>query len=362
MKICFFVGDVSKKAGTERVTTIIANDMASKNHEVYIMSLANSSESGFPLHESIKVIALKNGSENNKKNFIPLVKEIRKVLKKHKFDVLIEADVILRIFTYPASFGIKTSIISWEHFNFKTNLGTKLRDIARIIAAKKSKFIVTLTETDRDNYLNNLKCKAIVKAIQNPLVFYPNQFTTASNKVVLAVGRFHYQKGFDMLVEAWKEVSKKHPDWILRIAGNGELEKQIKDKVREYRISDKVEFLGQIDKVDEQYLNSSIYVMSSRFEGFPMVLLEAMSFGLPVVSFDCETGPRDIINDGIDGILVKPNDIQGLASSICKLIEDESLRKEMSFNAKSNIKRFSKENIIFKWDEVLNSIEKLNND
>ncbi|MHC1720678.1 MAG: glycosyltransferase family 4 protein [Clostridiaceae bacterium] len=358
MKICFFVGDISKKAGTERVTTIIANEMVTLGHKVYIMSLVDSPKAGFDLHESIVIIPLKHGSGNNKKNFIPLVNEIRKTVKKYGFDVLIEADVILRIFTIPACFGLSIPVVSWEHFNFNSNLGLKLRDYARILAARHSKYIVTLTETDRKSYMANLKCKAKVMAIENPLVFYPEEYTDCSKKVVLTVGRLNYQKGYDNLLDAWRIVHRKHPDWTLRIAGTGELEQQLKDQAKDLEIDKSVKFLGQISNVAEEYKNSNIYAMSSRFEGFPMVLLEAMSFGLPVVSFDCQTGPRDMIKDGEDGILVNPGDIKGLAEGINRLIENDSLRKTMSVNARNNIKRFSKENILNKWVQLFEAIDK----
>jgi len=357
MKICFFIGDISKKAGTERVTTIIASEMANIGHEVYIMSLANSEKSGYRIHKDIKIIALKHGSGNNKKNFIPVVKEIRKYVKKYKFEVLVEADVILRIFTLPACFGLSIPVVSWEHFNFNSNLGLKLRDHARKLAARYSKYIITLTETDRKSYMDNLNCRAIVKSIPNPLVFYPDKYSECTKKVVLSVGRLNYQKGYEFLLNAWEIVSAKHPDWELRIAGTGELELQLKDQAKYLNIDSSVKFLGLISNVEEEYMNSSIYAMSSRFEGFPMVLLEAMSYALPVVSFDCHTGPADIITDEEDGILVEAGDVEGLAQGICSLIENENLRKAMSFNARNNIKRFSKENIIFEWVNLFQSLD-----
>lgn len=358
MKICFFVGDISKKAGTERVVTIVANEMATRGFKVYIMSLVNSPESGFELGEGIEIIPLKHGSGNNKKNFIPLVMEIRRIVKNYGFDVLVEADVILRIFTLPACMGLGLPVVSWEHFNFGSNLGLKLRDYARALAARHSRYIVTLTETDRKAYLSNLKCKAEVIAIENPMVFYPDEYASCSEKTVLSVGRLNYQKGFDRLLEAWKIVSEKHPDWILKIAGTGEQEAQLKDLSKELGVEGTVRFLGQISDVAKEYLNSSIYVMSSRFEGFPMVLLEAMPFGLPVVSFDCPTGPKDIIKDGEDGILVANGDIKGLAEGICRLMEDVELRKSMSIKARNNIRRFDKENIMEKWMRLFESMDK----
>ena len=358
MKICFFTGDISKKAGTERVSTIIANELAKNGHEVYMLSLVKCSKSGFELNKNIKIISLEKGSGNNKKNFVPLVKEIRQLLKKYKFDILIEVDVMLRIFTVLANLNLDTKIISWEHFNFRTNLGTKLRDIARKIAAKKSDYIITLTETDKIDYEQNLNCKAKVKAIENPLVFYSKKCSSLENKIALSVGRMNYQKGFDMLIEAWAKVISKDDSWILRIAGDGEDIEKIKKQAKELNIYNNVQFLGLINDVEKEYLNASIYIMSSRFEGFPMVLLEAMACGLPVVSFDCHTGPRDMIKNGEDGFLVKKNDTDALAEKVCKLMHDQKVRKKFGKKAKESISRFSLDKIMEKWNYVLEDLNK----
>lgn len=353
MKICFFGGNISNKGGTERVSTIIANNLAKEGHEVYMMSLVKCEGPAFKLQENIKTIYLENGSGDNKKNFIPIVRELRKINKQYKFDVLIEVDVMLRIFTVLSTKGTKIRVISWEHFNFRTNLGTRLRDIARKIAARTSDYIVTLTEEDKEDYEQSLKCKAKIKAISNPLVFYPNEYSALNNKVVLSVGRMHPQKGFDMLIEAWAKVKKQDNEWKLRIAGDGDDFQKVKNKAIELQVEDSVEFLGLVNDVDKEYLDASIYVMSSRFEGFPMVLLEAMSFGLPVVSFDCHTGPRDIIKQNEDGLLVSPNDTDELANQLLKLMKNDELRYEMGQKAKENIKRFSINSIIEEWNEIL---------
>ncbi|GKX68075.1 glycosyltransferase family 4 protein [Inconstantimicrobium mannanitabidum] len=357
MRICFFCVNISHTGGTERVSSIIANNLAKEGHEVYMMSLVKCEGPAFKLEDGINTIYLENGSGDNKKNFIPIVRELKKINKKYKFDLLVEVDVILRIFTVLATKRTKTRVISWEHFNFRTNLGTKLRDIARKIAARTSDYIVTLTEEDKEDYEKSLKCKAKVKAISNPLVFYPNEYSNLNNKVVLSVGRMHTQKGFDMLIEAWAKVKKQDNEWKLRIAGDGDEFEKVKNKAVELQVEDSVEFLGLINNVAEEYLDASIYVMSSRFEGFPMVLLEAMSFGLPVVSFDCHTGPRDIIKQNEDGLLVSPNDTNKLANQLIKLMKDDELRHDMGRNAKENIKRFSIDNIIKEWNEILNTLK-----
>ena len=356
MKICFFGGNISSTGGTERVSTIIANKLAEEGHDVYLMSLVKCEGSSFELNNKIKVICMENGSGNNKKNFIPIVKELKGIFDKYKFDVLIEVDVMLRIFTFLATRHRNMKVVSWEHFNFRTNLGTRLRDIARRVAAKTSDYIVTLTEKDKLDYEKSLKCKAKVICISNPLVFYPTKYSELKNKVILSVGRMHPQKGFDMLLEAWSKVVKEDNTWELRIAGDGADFEQTKALAKEYGVEDSVDFLGHVSEVQKQYLESSIYVMSSRYEGFPMVLLEAMSFGLPVVSFDCHTGPSDIIRNNDDGLLVEDGNTDKLAENILKLMKNDEMRISMGNNAKDNIKRYDINNIMDKWNELIKEL------
>lgn len=202
--------------------------------------------------------------------------------------------------------------------------------------------------------------KANVKASHIPNLNPLKNEETAQleNKRIISVGRLDEQKGYDMLIDTWAIVSQKHPDWILDIFGIGKLEAVLQDRIIELNLVDKVNLKGLTKDVVANYLESSAYVMSSRYEGLPMVLIEAMSCGLPIVSFDCEFGPREVISDGIDGFLVKPNDVQALADKICLLIEDERLRKKMGIRALEKSSQYATNAIMPKWislfEELMN--------
>ena len=159
------------------------------------------------------------------------------------------------------------------------------------------------------------------------------------------------------MISAWRIVTKKHPDWTLNIYGGGKKE-DFQPLVEKYGLADALKLNGPVSNILEKYLENSIFVLSSRFEGLPLVLMEAMSTGLPSVSFACPCGPRDIIHDGEDGILCENGNIQQLAAGICRLIEDEQLRKEMGRKAAQNIQRFSLENIMTQWDDMLQEIHR----
>ena len=171
------------------------------------------------------------------------------------------------------------------------------------------------------------------------------------NKNVIAVGRYSHQKGFDLLVEAWSVVAKKHPDWILNVYGDGD-RTELQNKIDELNLTKSFIANEKTDAIIQKYLESSIFVLSSRYEGFGLVLIEAMNCGVPPVSFACPTGPKDIITHGEDGILVENGNIEQLAEKICYLIENEDVRKKMGRNARENVKKFKKEIIMDQWKKL----------
>ena len=210
---------------------------------------------------------------------------------------------------------------------------------------KLAKFIV-LSKEDADAWGN----LANMEIISNPIKEYPSCISSCDNKRVIAVGRYTGQKGFDMLIEAWKQIDKKHPDWELHIYGTG-------DKDSYQKLAGHGVFCHEAVKdIYSKYMESSIFVFSSRYEGFGLALAEAMSCGLPAVSFACPCGPKDIITD--DGILVEPNDIEGLVNGICKLIEDENQRKVMGQKGHQNMRRYDKEFIMQKWVALFQQVLK----
>jgi len=171
------------------------------------------------------------------------------------------------------------------------------------------------------------------------------------------VGRFYAQKGFDMLIEAWGIVAEKYPEWQLNIYGNGEFKDQLNAQIKEKGLTSSITLKDPVSNIVDKYTESSAYVMSSRFEGFGMVLIEAMACGLPVISFDCPDGPSDIIKDGEDGLLVENGNISKLADSILKLIENEDLRIRMGQKARENVKRYNHDIIMQKWVELFHTLK-----
>lgn len=192
--------------------------------------------------------------------------------------------------------------------------------------------------------------------IPDPLTFFPREQSSLTEKRVIAVGRYEYQKGFDLLLEAWRKVSAYCPDWCLDVYGSGERETYdaLIDKLQIDRL--RCHLNPSTSDIQKEYLASSIFAFSSRYEGFGMVLVEAMACGIPVVSFDCPCGPKDIVADGEDGVLVENGNVEAFADALIDLIRDVDKRCEMSRKARMNVQRFKIEEIARKWQKVFDEL------
>ncbi|WP_321332109.1 glycosyltransferase family 4 protein [uncultured Bacteroides sp.] len=211
--------------------------------------------------------------------------------------------------------------------------------------------LVVLTHEDAQRW-QKIKQATV---IPNALPFYPEQSSNCKEKKIISVGRIAEQKGYDLLLEAWEIVIEKHPDWSIYIYGDGELQEELSNAIDHKKLDESFKIVAPTKNIISKYLESSFYVMSSRFEGFGMVLIEAMSCGLPCVSFNCPSGPSEIISDKEDGLLIENGNIEKLANGICFLIENEQTRIDWGQNARKNVKRFLPENVMLEWKRYFES-------
>ena len=354
--ICFLIGDINHSGGTERVTTLIANALDENHHNVFLLSLSSGDNPFFELNKDINVQSLFKEKLSMKRHFPQCVKRIRRFLIDNKIDTLVVVDSISCVFTVPACIGIQVNHICWEHFNLKVNLGSSFRTLGRWMAARWCDKIVTLTERDKSFWDEEFKLEATKKviAIPNPSPYsLQNNIPKLSNKTILCVGRLTHQKGFDLLIEAWSKIAPELDGWKILIVGGGGDEQMLKSMADQKNVSESIIFLGQQKNMDQFYRQASFFCMSSRFEGLPMVLLEAQSYGLPIVAFDCDTGPAEIITHDNNGYLVECFDIDKLNFYLKELAKGDNIFEEMVNNSYENIKKFQMVGISALWFRLL---------
>ena len=212
--------------------------------------------------------------------------------------------------------------------------------------------LVVLTERDRDTYDRHLKGRGRLAVIPNTARELAGPKADLSTPAVLSAGRVTLQKGFDFLVPAFAKIAHKHPEWRLRICGRGHLEAELRQQIEESGAAGQIDFEGPAD-MSVAMSEASIFVLSSRFEGFPLILLEAMGKGMAVVAYDCPTGPADIVEDRRNGLLVSPpRDIDALSAAIDEMIGDEDLRRRCAPAAMQTAQRFTIEAIGPRWEEL----------
>ncbi len=322
--------------------------------------LAETSESFFTLDEKVRVIQLplhfgitpKGNMLTRKIKMFFDIRKLRKTLKKINPSLVIATEYPYTIASIIGKPSQQTKIVCWEHSHFSVNFKNKFWTNLFKLTYPKLNQIVCQSTDEKELYKTVNKNITVI-----PYFIDRSEYTAAlQNKIILTVARLAPIKGIPHLLKAAKQVLNKHPDWKWKIIGEGELEKDVTDFIEKENLHNKLILQKPVNQnIHWEYQNSSLLVMTSINECFPMVLLEALSNGLPCIAFDCDTGPRHIITHNDDGLLVEKENPMQLAKAISSLIQDEALRKNMGANAIRNIQRFSRENVYQLWNtEVFN--------
>ena len=385
MKIVYCLFGTYSTGGIERVTSVKANWLAEHGYEVYLVTTGHAGRSSYyPLHPSIKHIDLglcydEAGElsrftvyRRNYPKYRRHREELEKLFADIRPDIAVAAGWHEGSFLFQLKDGSKKIIEhhGWRHANVAL-YPVYLRELGHVTAMTRFKYwlrtlwgnlmtykqgrydrqfdrLVVLTEEDK-TYCSHCPTTSV---IPNPITTPSLEVSPLSDKVILAVGRLDNQKNFPELIDIWALIAKEYPDWKLRIVGEGYTDVRILKKVKEHGLEEQFELCPFTKEIQKHYLSASIYAMTSAFEGLPLVLVEAESMGLPLVSYACPCGPRDIIRDGQDGFLVEPGDKETFAARLRQLIEDEELRHRMGQAAKINSQRFSLENVMKQWVDL----------
>jgi len=358
MKIMFVIHALNRMGGAERILTNYANYFASKGEEVAI-TLLSKDDINFELHKSISIYQY---TDNRFYGYVP--KKIRRFIQQVKYiadsldhydpDIVISFVASTNILsTFSAKLAKKPVILAERSSYHKTlvttrgKLGAIIWKALRRIIYPYADQVIVLTEEDKPKYYYAKD----VRVIPNPLILQHRYTGIERENIILGVGRLHEVKGFDMLIRAFSQIHSS--GWKLIIAGEGSERTSLERLINELDISDKVELAGLIDDIELYYKKASIYVLSSRSEGYPGGLCEAMGYGCASIAFDCPTGPKEIIADGEDGLLIEPNDIDKLAIAMQNLIDNKEKREELGMNARKILDRLDVETIGQQWKDSM---------
>lgn len=350
-KLCFIIYSLGN-GGAERVLTTLANYFIDKN-EITIITF-NDAKSFYKLDERIKIVSLNSNKDSKNifdaiKNNISTIIKLIKTIKKVNSDVVISFMTTSNILSILACKILNKSIIISERINYDF-LSSKIWKRIRKVVYPFCNHLVVQSNYDLEKY-NFVKNVSIV---ENPLFikFFSEQIQRKN--YFLAVGRLDKQKGFDMLIEAY---SKLNTSWELKIVGEGKNREALQEQIDRLDLADKVELLGRKNDVEKYYYEAGVFVLSSRMEGYPNALVEAMACGCPCISFDCKTGPSSIIENGGNGILVEAENIEKLYKAMNELSLSKENRQKLSVKALEIRENLNIKKISEKWENIINKVK-----
>ncbi|NGM64057.1 glycosyltransferase family 4 protein [Sphingobacterium sp. SGR-19] len=373
MNITYCILGMYNSGGMERVLANKANYLVAQGHNVSIITTDQQGRpSYFPLDAAIRVYDLHiNYTDDNTAGLVTKLFAYRRKQRLHKQRLAqhlnqLKADVVISMFDHDTSFLYKIKDGSKKvleiHFSRYKRLQYGRKGLWRIvdtfrnwqdkwIASRYDRFVV-LTEEDR-SYWGKLPNIAV---IPNANSFIPVAQADVAHKRAIAVGRYDYQKGFDELITIWGEVHQQYPDWKLDIFGKGPLEEQLCLQIRGLGLENTVRLRPPVRDIEKAYCQSGLLVMTSRYEGLPMTLLEAQACGLPMVAYACKCGPGDIIQDGESGFLITEGDRDMMVARLIQLMEDEDLRRKMGAKAKVISANFTEDKVMQQWLNLFNRL------
>lgn len=382
MKIVYCLNSIRYLGGIQRVTIVKANTLAEMDgNTVYIVVTDNKNGKLIhPLSPKVHLIDLDiNYYKDDWKSKWNVLKGIflkrrehkrrlQQVLRKIQPDVVVSAGqseknmlpsipgnwIKIRELHFVTDYRMRHA-----HTLFQKLLAVGGNWIDYHYYIKRYDCVVLLTQEDKETNWKYRKANPRVEVIPNPISFSTEEQSTLETKRIITVGRLSAQKNYQSLVQAYRKVAERHPDWVLEIYGEGEEKAQLQHLIERLRLTGNVHLQGYTSQVKEEMLGSSCFVLSSIYEGLPLVLIEAMECGLPIVSYACPCGPKDIIADGKDGFLVPVKNEAVLADRLCQVIEDETLRKRMGAAAKERAKDYDIAVIAARWMKLFRELSTL---
>jgi len=359
--IAYCIHSLNLSGGIERVLSIKANYLADVlGYDVSIVTARMKGRK--PFFELSERIHLYDLDANDRIFLGKYTRRLDNLLGKIRPDITVSV-CGNEVFALPKckDGSVKMGEFHFSHEKYQVKYGTN--PFGRIYASFRTRRLekavrrlsrlVVLTKEDQQDWL---KVMPDVAQIYNPLSFTSESASPLTRKRCIAAGRLEPQKNLQDMILAWKDVAPAHPDWTLDIYGNGRQREQLESLIKQEGLQGKVRLMGATKAMRDELLDSSCLVLSSRYEGFPMILIEGLSCGLPIVSYRCPKGPSEVVSSGRNGYLVDMGDRKGLADGLCKVIENEDMRKGFGAESKALSVKFSLDSVMQEWDRLFRSL------
>lgn len=359
MKIIYIVSSIKDSGGIGRILSYKLNYLIEKNYEIEVVCQEEPSKDIFYNFNPKIIIHYISKGKNTWEYFINYKQKLHSFAENHNTSIFVVCDFGWKGFLTNYILHTKIPVIFEVHGSVLNENSNKYGFLIRKIRAKLRKFllnsysnVVFESENSKEewNFPNNYRI------IPNPIHLHSTQKSSLQNSKVMMVSRHSYEKGVDRMLSIWAKINAKYPNWTLEIYGDGDLVNSHKIVAKKLYIESSVSFFKPIINIEEKYVEASIFVLTSRSEGFGIVLVEAMSFGIPVVAYDCPIGPRSIISNTKNGFLIKDGNEQDFVNKMTELIENFELRKQIGTTATEVVLQYNLVTIMDKWEELFNSL------
>lgn len=366
MKLGFVIQTLDV-GGAQRAVAAISNQMVHRGIDVSIFLLAADERCAYELDSRVGVFATGLAGSSPSlvhavRNNVSRILRLRRVLNANKIDVVVGMSYSVNVLVSLATMGTAIVPIGSERSHPEHDVVGVLWQKFRAVCYRRLKTLVCLTRETADWVLANTQVQR-VEVIPNgiklplasttPVVNVPDSYL--DKKIVLSVGRLVVTKQFDQLISVFSAVAGSNPDWILVIAGDGPLRDDLQAQIDSSGFADRITLLGSVGNLDDWYRGADVFVFLSNIEGFPNSLLEAMAYGLACISYDCKTGPKDLIQDGVNGELIPLDDLESVETRLSRLLGDDGYRAGLRLNASETCNTFALDKVADQWFHLLSS-------
>jgi len=356
-----------ERGGAERVMSILASAWSEQGREVTLLTLNRGAGTAYPLHAAVRLKNLDFPIDPARTVLgrvirqFPRILALRRAIRGSCPDVVVCFLETTSVLALVATRGLAIPVIVSERVDPRIHKIGSMWRFGRQITYRWADALVCQTASTLSCFQRSIRVEAYV--IPNPIEAPPGSLGLRQSgggrqpgHRMVAMGRLVPQKGFDLLLEAYGRVAPKHPDWSVTILGQGPLRDELVTRSQAMNLAERVHFPGEVSDPFAVLRSADLFVLSSRYEGFPNALCEAMACGLAVISFDCPAGPAEIIRHGLDGILVPPEDVAALASALDRLMNDANERRRLSARAPEVLSRFNLDKVLLLWEQVFTKV------